>query len=162
MDLFSDWVLDTCCKQIAQWRAQFSDFALRVSFNLPATHLNSPQLVDHIQAALTTHAIPAACLGIEIVESSLIESNTVVLNNLEQLMAMGVPVSIDDFGTGYSSMNYLKHFPVDCIKLDKSFCQGVPDNSRDVAICESLLAIAEQLGLRAIVEGVETENKCCF
>ena len=162
MDLFSDWVLDTCCKQIAQWRAQFSDFALRVSFNLPATHLNSPQLVDHIQAALTTHAIPAACLGIEIVESSLIESNTVVLNNLEQLMAMGVPVSIDDFGTGYSSMNYLKHFPVDCIKLDKSFCQGVPDNSRDVAICESLLAIAEQLGLRAIVEGVETEKQMLF
>lgn len=162
MDLFSDWVLDTCCKQIAQWRDEFTDFSLRVSFNLPATHLNSPQLAAHITAALNTHAIPAACLGIEIVESSLIESNTVVLNNLEQLKAMGVPVSIDDFGTGYSSMNYLKHFPVDCIKLDKSFCQGVPDNARDVAICESLLAIAEQLGLRAIVEGVETEKQMLF
>lgn len=162
MDLFSDWVLATCCQQIAQWRKEFSDFSLRVSFNLPATHLNSPQLVEYITAALNTHAIPAACLGIEIVESSLIESNTVVLNNLEQLKAMGVPVSIDDFGTGYSSMNYLKHFPVDCIKLDKSFCQGVPDNARDVAICESLLAIAEQLGLRAIVEGVETEKQMLF
>ncbi|HMW48209.1 MAG TPA: EAL domain-containing protein, partial [Cellvibrionaceae bacterium] len=162
MDLFSDWVLDTCCKQIALWREEFTDFSLRVSFNLPATHLNSPQLVDQIMAALQTHAIPASSLGIEIVESSLIESNTVVLNNLERLRDIGLPVSIDDFGTGYSSMNYLKHFPVDCIKLDKSFCQGVPDNARDVAICESLLAIAEQLGLRAIVEGVETEKQMLF
>ncbi len=162
MDLFSDWVLDTCCKQIALWREEFIDFSLRVSFNLPANHLNSPQLVEQILAALKTHAIPASSLGIEIVESSLIESNTVVLNNLERLRDIGLPVSIDDFGTGYSSMNYLKHFPVDCIKLDKSFCQGVPDNARDVAICESLLAIAEQLGLRAIVEGVETEKQMLF
>lgn len=162
MDLFSDWVLTNCCKQISQWRKEFTDFSLRVSFNLPATLLNSPQLVDQILAALKAHSIPAECLGIEIVESSLIESNTVVLNNLERLRDIGLPVSIDDFGTGYSSMNYLKQFPVDCIKLDKSFCQGVPDNTRDVAICESLLAIAEQLGLRAIVEGVETEKQMLF
>ncbi len=162
MDLFSDWVLDTCSQQIALWREEFAEYSLRVSFNLPANHLNSPLLVDHLLAALNTHAIPAASLGIEIVESSLIESNSVVLNNLERLRAIGLPVSIDDFGTGYSSMNYLKHFPVDCIKLDKSFCQGVPDNARDVAICESLLAIAEQLGLRAIVEGVETEKQMLF
>ncbi|HEY6527221.1 MAG TPA: EAL domain-containing protein [Cellvibrionaceae bacterium] len=162
MDLFSDWVLDTCCKQAALWREEFAHFNMRVSFNLPATHLNSPQLVDNILAALSAHGIPAQCLGIEIVESSLIESNTVVLNNLERLRDIGLPVSIDDFGTGYSSMNYLKNFPVDCIKLDKSFCQGVPDNARDVAICESLLAIAEQLGLKAIVEGVETEKQMLF
>ena len=162
MDLFSDWVLKSCCQQIALWRKEFADFSLRVSFNLPATLLNSPQLVDQILAALNAHAIPAEYLGIEIVESSLIESNTVVLNNLERLRDIGLPVSIDDFGTGYSSMNYLKQFPVDCIKLDKSFCQGVPDNARDVAICESLLAIAEQLGLRAIVEGVETEKQMLF
>lgn len=162
MELFSDWVLNTCCKQIALWQKEFTELPLRVSFNLPATLLNNPQLVDQIISSLQAHEIPANRLGIEIVESSLIESNTVVLNNLERLRDIGLPVSIDDFGTGYSSMNYLKQFPVDCIKLDKSFCQGVPDNARDVAICETLLAIAEQLGLRAIVEGVETEKQMLF
>jgi diguanylate cyclase (GGDEF)-like protein/PAS domain S-box-containing protein len=162
MDAFTDWVLDTCCQQAARWSETFPQYDLRISFNLPASHLNSPNLVDNILAALTTHSIPARYLGIEIVESSLIESSFVVLNNLERLREIGLPVSIDDFGTGYSSMNYLKHFPVDCIKLDKSFCQGVPDNTRDVAICESLLSIAEQLGFKAIVEGVETEQQKTF
>lgn len=162
MDIFSEWVMLTCCKQAAIWREQFADATITVSFNLPASHLNNPRLVDHVQAALNSQNLPANYLAIEIVESSLIESNTIVIDNLERLRKIGLPVSIDDFGTGYSSMNYLKQFPVDCIKIDKSFCQGVPDNSRDVAICESLLSIAEQLGLKAIIEGVETEKQMQF
>lgn len=162
MDIFSEWVLTTCCTQAAVWHREFPGTCIGVSFNLPASHLNNPRLVDHVLAALSVHNLPAHALAIEIVENSLIESNIIVLNNLERLQKIGLPVSIDDFGTGYSSMNYLKQFPVDCIKLDKSFCQGVPDNARDVAICESLLAIAEQLGLKAIVEGVETEKQMEF
>ncbi len=101
-------------------------------------------------------------LGVELVESSLVEGRAAVLSNLAELRSMGIHVSIDDFGTGYSSLSYLKRLPIDCLKIDRSFTQGVPRDSNDAAICTAIIAMARSLNLSVVAEGVETRDQADF
>ena len=95
-------------------------------------------------------------------ESSLLEARPAVLQNLIELRAMGIHVSIDDFGTGYSSLSYLKRVPLDCLKIDRSFTQGVPRDRNDSAICVATIAMARSLRLHVVAEGVETREQAEF
>jgi EAL domain-containing protein (putative c-di-GMP-specific phosphodiesterase class I) len=111
---------------------------------------------------LSQHGIAASCLGLEITEGTVMgdpEQATIVL---QRLKAIGVGISLDDFGTGYSSLSYLKRFPIDALKIDKSFVDDVTTNSNDAAIALSVISLAHNLNMRVIAEGVETREQAAF
>ena len=112
--------------------------------------------------ALTSAGIPPALLGIEITESSLMAENLAVVETLRAIHRTGVTLSVDDFGTGYSSLSYLVRFPLDALKLDRAFVQGVTSEADKRAITEAVLAMARGLELRVVAEGVETEEQLRF
>jgi diguanylate cyclase (GGDEF)-like protein/PAS domain S-box-containing protein len=154
----SEWVLSAACRQAKRWQIEFGA-SLRVAVNLPPVRLSDPGLAKKIAAELDRHGLPASALGIEIVESSLVESHETVLANLSELKNAGIQVAIDDFGTGYSSFSYLKRLPVNYLKIDRAFTQRIPTDPTDTAICNALLAMAGELKLLAVAEGVENKQQ---
>jgi EAL domain-containing protein (putative c-di-GMP-specific phosphodiesterase class I) len=150
------WVLDAALRQCNRWRQQHIDMAVAV--NLSMRNLHDPEIVEMIRHALTRWGIPPARLIIEITESSLMADAAHALEVLERLRAMGVGVSIDDFGTGYSSLAYLKQLPVGELKIDKSFVAHMANDTNDTAIVRSTIALAHDLGLRVVAEGIEDQQ----
>jgi len=157
----SDWVLSTACAQAKLWQDEL-EAPVRIAINLPPVLLNEPGLAKKISGELTRHGVRPAALGIEIVESSVLETQASVIENLNELRAMGIQIAIDDFGTGYSSFSYLKQLPIHYLKIDRSFTQKIPHDPTDTAICRALLAMAAQLKLMAVVEGVETQAQADY
>jgi diguanylate cyclase (GGDEF)-like protein/PAS domain S-box-containing protein len=157
----SDWVLSAACAQAKLWQTEL-ELPVRTAINLPPVLLNAPGLATRIEAELARHAVPPSALGIEIVESSVLESHAAVVDNLNALRQMGIQIAIDDFGTGYSSFSYLKRLPINYLKIDRSFSQRIPSDPADTAICRALLAMATQLKLLAVVEGVETKEQAAY
>jgi diguanylate cyclase (GGDEF)-like protein/PAS domain S-box-containing protein len=157
----SDWVLSAACAQAKRWQTELAS-PVRIAINLPPVLLNAPGLANRIEAELARHAVPPSALGIEIVESSVLESHAAAGDNLSALRQMGVQIAIDDFGTGYSSFSYLKRLPVSYLKLDRSFTHRIPMDPADTAICRALLAMATQLKLLAVAEGVETKEQAAW
>ena len=102
------------------------------------------------------------CLEIEITESTLMDDSEFVIDKLKKLKSRGIKISIDDFGTGYSSMSYLKNFPVNKLKIDKSFVSGLPLDNEDIAITQAILTMAHGLGISVVAEGVETKEQADF
>jgi diguanylate cyclase (GGDEF)-like protein/PAS domain S-box-containing protein len=154
----SEWVLSAACRQAKRWQTEFGT-SVRVAVNLPPVRLSDPELAKKIAAELARHDLPTSALGIEIVESSLVESHETVLANLTELKNTGIQVAIDDFGTGYSSFSYLKRLPVNYLKIDRAFTQRIPTDPTDTAICNALLAMAGELKLLAVAEGVENKQQ---
>jgi diguanylate cyclase (GGDEF)-like protein len=149
-----EWVLKAACAQAKHWLD--SGFDLSVAVNLSTRQFQDPDLQGKVRSALEDCGLPAAQLKLEITESAAMldpESSIAVLGTLKTL---GVGIAIDDFGTGYSSLSYLKRIPADTIKIDKSFVDGVCDESEDQAIVRSILALANALDKQTIAEGVET------
>jgi EAL domain-containing protein (putative c-di-GMP-specific phosphodiesterase class I) len=151
------WVLAESCRSLAQWRRDVPAAAeLYVSVNLSARQLRDPGLMEHVQTALGDNQLPARALCLELTESILMENlaEAAVLNDLR---AMGIRLSIDDFGTGYSSLAYLKRFPLDYVKIDRAFVEGLdrPDTS-DESLVAAIVAMSGALGMVTIGEGVET------
>ena len=127
-----------------------------MSVNLSARQLQSPALVDEVRAALRESGIPPSSLVLELTESAMIEDVELVTARLEQLRALGVSLAIDDFGTGYSSLTYIRRFPVDVLKIDRSFIDGVGDGSAETeALTASILQLAGILSLKPVAEGIE-------
>ncbi|HZU81482.1 MAG TPA: EAL domain-containing protein, partial [Polyangiaceae bacterium] len=157
----SQWVVATACRQAAAWRAELGR-PVRVHVNVPSQQLKDPGFADSVAAHLASAGIGAEGLGIELVESSLIENGERTDRLLARLREMGVPVAIDDFGTGYSSLAYLKRFPVDAIKIDRSLLHGAPADANDNAICSAIVAMARSLRLRVVAEGVERREQLDF
>ena len=154
-----EWVLNEACRQVAQWQRQgLADnlSPLRVAVNISARQLQRPGLDDAVRRALSLSGLPAACLELEITESSVMLDPLHARSVLESLRGLGVLLSIDDFGTGYSSLAYLKRLPLDRLKIDRSFIGGIPADSDDTAIVETIIVMTHKLGLRVIAEGVET------
>jgi diguanylate cyclase (GGDEF)-like protein/PAS domain S-box-containing protein len=151
------WVLNEACQQAAAWRA--SGRELTVGVNLSARQLNRPGLADLVEAILAEHALPAANLRLEITESVLVEAGATTVGELHQLKDQGISLGIDDFGTGYASMSYLKRFPVDFIKVDRSFVAGLGRDREDTAIVQATLALGHALNLEVIAEGIETTDQ---
>ena len=150
------WVLLEACRQAREWQTQFEqDVALMVSVNLSGKHLQQSSLIEEVQEVLRTTGLQPRHLIIEITETVAMAGAETTIEILAKLKSLGVLLAIDDFGTGFSSLAYLKRFPVDLLKIDKSFVDGVASNIHDTAIVEAIIALGHALGLRVIAEGVE-------
>ena len=154
------WALREACRQLAQWHQQFPDYShLRVSVNLSAKDLHQPDLVEYIDGVLEETQLNPNCLTVEITESMLIEDVEMMIDLLAELRSRGIQTSIDDFGTGYSSLSYLYRLPVNYLKVDRSFVNKSQDDQRNAQIVQTIVHLSHQLGLKAIAEGLETEEQ---
>jgi EAL domain-containing protein (putative c-di-GMP-specific phosphodiesterase class I) len=150
------WVLEQACVQISAWNADRLDRPLTMSVNLSARQLQSPDLPRTVGQILGRVGLPAKCLTLEITESMLIQDSDATIGRLHQLKALGVQLAIDDFGTGYSSLSYLSRFPLDVMKIDKSFLVGTGDSVDRQAMLRSIVDMGRTLHLSTLVEGIET------
>jgi EAL domain-containing protein (putative c-di-GMP-specific phosphodiesterase class I) len=149
------WVLRKACHQAAVWQRLHGQ-RLPMAVNVSARQLQDPSLVDEIAAALRESGLEAGALVLEITESATADDPEAAIAQLQDLRALGVELSIDDFGTGYSSLSYLRRYPVQHLKVDRSFVAEVVTNPEDHAIVSAIINLAHSLGLHVIGEGVET------
>lgn len=156
-----NWVLSVACQQAKAWQMKGYP-PLVVSVNVSPRQFRHESLVDNIAQALRQSGLPAKYLQIELTEGLLMQDAKHHLAMLEQIRALGVQISVDDFGTGYSSLAYLKRFPVDQLKIDRSFVNDLPGDENDAAIVRAIVTLGHQLGLRVVAEGVETEAQHQF
>lgn len=150
-----DWVLEAACHQARQWQLAGLP-ALRMSVNLSAMQLRTGHLARRVAEVLATSGLRPALLELEITESSIMEKPQEAAELLGQLKALGIGIAIDDFGTGYSSLSYLKLFPIDHLKIDRSFVSDIETDANDAAIVAAAVSLAHNLGLSVIAEGVES------
>jgi diguanylate cyclase (GGDEF)-like protein len=155
------WVLETACAQLAEWRRNGVP-ALRVSVNISSRQFRVTNLVEAMSDILRRHNVPSYLLELEITEGMLMDELPQTRANLRDLASQSVRLSLDDFGTGYSSLRYLKQFPVDTLKIDKSFVREVPHEAGDATVVEAIIAMAHRLGLQVVAEGIETEEQLNF
>ncbi len=152
------WVIEQACVQLARWRdGSLSDIG--VSINLSPLQLRDRGLLDTLKASLHRHGVRKGTLEIEITESALMESVEANMQVLQAIREHGIGLAIDDFGTGYSSLNYLNRFPLDKLKIDRSFVHDMLDDPTDLAITRAIIGLGHTLGLRVVAEGVETRQE---
>jgi diguanylate cyclase (GGDEF)-like protein len=153
------WMVDAVCKQIGEWRAAHPEWPhIPVAINLSPKELRQPDFVEHVVAALDRYGVNGHNIAIEVTERALVDPAT-TLDQMERLRELGVRMIIDDFGLGYSSLAYLKQFPFSILKVDKSFIAGVTHVEADQAIVRSVLALARDLKIPVVAEGVENEDQ---
>jgi diguanylate cyclase (GGDEF)-like protein/PAS domain S-box-containing protein len=151
------WVLETACRQASVWRADSEiGLDLVMAVNLSPRQFRHPRLVQDVGQVLAETGLDAAGLEVEITEGTAMGDADATVKTLEHLKAIGIRLAIDDFGTGYSSLGYLKRFPIDVLKVDRSFVAGLPANRGDAAIVRAVVGLTRALGLKAVAEGVET------
>jgi diguanylate cyclase (GGDEF)-like protein len=155
-----EWVLRTACAQMQKWAE--AGMPMRIAVNLSVKQLLQKNFADTVEAALKDTGLAPSLLELEITESTLMENAQDTLEALHRLRGLGVRLAIDDFGTGYSSLSYLKRFPVDIIKIDRSFVRDVPHDADDAAIVTGIIALAHSLRLDVVAEGVEMESQLRF
>lgn len=149
------WALKEACQQIQQWTKFYEPpTPLTISVNLSGKQLNDPNLLPYIQSLLLENHMNPACLNLEVTESVLIEDYEDALQTLSSLKSIGIQLSLDDFGTGYSSLSYLQRFPVDVIKIDRSFVQKLGANPED-SLIKTIVLMGHQLGKSLVAEGIE-------
>lgn len=152
-----EWVLREACRQMQDWRRKFPAFAsLNISVNLASSQLKESNLTNQIKQIIVNTGLDASCLKLELTESMLMEDLQKTIDTLLQLKAMDIKLSIDDFGTGYSSLSYLHRFPIDTLKIDRSFINKISSNPEECAVVKTIITLAHTLGMDAIAEGVET------
>ncbi len=156
-----EWVLQTACRQNRRWQADGLP-KVPVSVNISALQFRQLNFVDTVQRALSDSGLDSTLLELEATESVIMYDAERVTDALQRLKAMGLTLAIDDFGTGYSSLSYLKRFPIDRVKIDRSFVRDVTVDKDDAAIISAIIALTRNLGLRTIAEGVETEEQLAF
>lgn len=156
-----DWVLRKACTDLARWR-EAGLRVPRISINVSGHQLLDEHLPRTLESMLETHGFPASAVELEITESTLMEREKRSLPVLQRLRELGVGMAVDDFGTGYSSLGKLKHLPVTVLKIDRSFIQDIFTDENDRAIVIAILAMARQLKLQVVAEGVETPQQLSF
>ena len=155
-----EWTLREACEQAARWRARFGDQApLPVSVNMSARQLTQAELPEIIRQILADTGLDAGDLAIEVTETALIEDSNVPAATLRELRALGVKILLDDFGTGYSSLSHLQRFPIDALKIDRSFVMHLGTGEDHSAIVRAIAAMAHALDLELVAEGVETAEQ---
>jgi diguanylate cyclase (GGDEF)-like protein/PAS domain S-box-containing protein len=153
-------VLESACRQAQAWQENHeSTTPLFVSVNLSVKQFNQPGLVENIANVLEKFQLPPHCLKLEITESVFSDNIEAAVGLLTRLRDLGVQLSIDDFGTGYSSLRYLQHFPINTLKIDRSFVNQMMENEENIAIVRTIVALAQNLGLDVVAEGVETDEQ---
>jgi EAL domain-containing protein (putative c-di-GMP-specific phosphodiesterase class I) len=152
------WVLQTACRQAAEWHQQ--GHPLNIAVNLSARELDDSDLIHHIQTTLHVTGLDPSSLTVEITETALMRDPEAAAKRLQLLKALGVCIALDDFGTGYSSLAYLRQFPVDAIKIDRSFISGlaVSHESSD-ALIHTLVELGKALGIQTLGEGIEDHSQ---
>jgi diguanylate cyclase (GGDEF)-like protein/PAS domain S-box-containing protein len=156
-----EWVLETACVQQRKWR-ELGLPPLGVAVNLSPRQLVDHQLIQRVLRILTSTHCDATALVFEITEGAVIHNASRAVALLTELKEMGIRIAIDDFGTGYSSLSYLKRFPIDCLKIDRSFIGDIPGDAGDTAITQAIIAMAHSLGIQVIAEGVESKEQLAF
>ena len=156
-----DWVLTEACQQLKQWQNEGITH-IRMSVNLSARQFSDRSLPDQIQSTLAEAGVAPGCLDLEVTESMAMASPDDTISMLRTLAGGGISLSVDDFGTGYSSLAYLKLFPLNILKIDRSFVKDIETDPNDADICDVIVLLAHQLGLEVIAEGVETEAQLKF
>jgi EAL domain-containing protein (putative c-di-GMP-specific phosphodiesterase class I) len=156
-----EWVLRTACAQNRAWQAAgFSP--IQVSVNLSSSQFRQETLIKTISEVLHDTGLEPRYLVLELTESNLMKDAEATITMLHELKSMGLQLAIDDFGTGYSSLNYLKRFPLDTLKVDRSFVKNVTSDPDNAAITKAIIVLAHSLNLEVIAEGVETEKELVF
>lgn len=156
-----EWVLREACRQSRAWQDQGLP-PMRVSVNISSRQFRCGTLASVVRAALRESGLDARLLELELTESLLVENTEEAIQILAELKAIGVSIAIDDFGSGYSSLNYLKRFPVDFLKIDRSFIRDLATSAKDAAITSNIVALARSLGLQTVAEGVEERAQLDF
>jgi EAL domain-containing protein (putative c-di-GMP-specific phosphodiesterase class I) len=156
-----DWVLREACLQNRSWQKEGLP-TVHVAVNIASLHFRQGGLMQSVEAALKEAGLDPACLELEVTESMLMQSVDATLKTLHQLKDTGVRLAIDDFGTGYSSLAYLKRFPLDTLKIDRSFIKDLPRDAEDAAIAKAIIAMAHSLRLAVVAEGVESAEQLAF
>lgn len=156
-----EWVLHTACLQLQEWTAR-GLLVPRLAINLSAIQFQQKNIVDSIRSILAETGTDPRSLELEITEGSLLTQSDGVLASLKQLTELGFNIAIDDFGTGYSSLSYLKRFPIDTLKIDRSFVMDITQDPDDDAIVKAMIAMGHSLKMRVIAEGVETPEQLAF
>jgi diguanylate cyclase (GGDEF)-like protein len=156
----TNWILGETCRQIAEWqKISFATENLIVSVNISGKHLSNTSLIGDVKKALAEARLSPSSLKLEITESAAMENAEKTTHILKVLKELGVRLSIDDFGTGYSSLSYLHRFPIDTLKIDRSFVNSVGENGEDSEILQTIVSLAKNLKMRVIAEGIETDGQ---
>jgi EAL domain-containing protein (putative c-di-GMP-specific phosphodiesterase class I) len=151
------WILERACQQMKNWLPLLpTERLVSMHVNLSGRQFRQPDLVDHVRSTLERVGLEPKRLGLEITESVVMENAASAAEMLEELRSVGVQLQIDDFGTGYSSLSYLHRFPIDTLKIDRSFVRTMLDDEKNVEIVQSIVTLAHELGMEVIAEGVET------
>lgn len=150
-----EWVINEACRQMREW-INAGQGHWTIAVNISALQFAHASLVETVRAALARHDVPPACLTLEVTESTAMRDAEASLAVLKRLSGLGVTISIDDFGTGYSSLLYLKRLPATELKIDRGFVNQLENDNEDAAIVSAIVALAQQLNLRIVAEGVET------
>ena len=156
-----EWILRKACMRMKQWNSE-SELQYRVAVNLSGYQFNRPDLIERLSAILNDAAVDPQILELEITESVLIQQPENALRRMKELKDLGVRISLDDFGTGYSSFAYLKQFPFDVLKIDRSFIANVHDDPKSSAIVTAIIQMAHSMNTKIIAEGVETMHEYEF
>jgi diguanylate cyclase (GGDEF)-like protein len=155
-----DWVLFQACQQLATWQKQYSDVpeiaTLKISVNIVSQQLQEPEFIAKLDQILRKTGLNSSCLRLEITERVLVDSGINTQNTLSEIKKRKIKLSIDDFGTGYSSLSYLRRLPIDNLKIDGSFVEGINSDLESLEIVKTIITLAHILGMDAIAEGVET------
>jgi diguanylate cyclase (GGDEF)-like protein/PAS domain S-box-containing protein len=155
-----EWTLQEACKQMRRWEHEFpSEDPMFISVNLSPKQFNQPHLLERVSDILQETGLDASSLKLEITEGAVMENLEMATELLRQLRALGVKLSIDDFGTGYSSLSYLHRFPIDTLKIDRSFVTRISENNENTEIVRTIVVLAQNLGMDVVAEGVETKEQ---
>jgi diguanylate cyclase len=155
------WVLDEACRQLKLWESARLPVP-RMAVNVSAVHFRQPDFHDQVRTILRRHAVDPGRIELELTERSLMEDTDGARNSLRSLKDIGVRLAIDDFGTGYSCLAYLRRFPIDVLKIDRSFVSDLNASGDAQAICAAILSIAQRLSLDSVAEGIEAEQQLAF
>lgn len=150
----SEWVIAKAGRQVTEWNERYN-LNLRVAVNISPNHLKAENFIVRLNRILQQHEISPSALEIEITEMSFLDQNSDLLHTIKQLSEMDITLAIDDFGTGYSSLSYLKKFPVDLLKIDRTFIHEMYKNNADIAMVSAMISLARALNLKVVAEGVE-------
>lgn len=157
------WVLEQSCRQISSLiRSKVLPPTAKVAVNLSVRQFNDPGLLQRIRNVIEISKIPPHCLELELTESTLMADVESAIATMQEIKKIGVAIAIDDFGTGYSSLSYIKRFPIDVLKVDRSFVMDIPGDKNDMAITAAVIAMAHKLSMTVVAEGVETEEQLHF
>jgi EAL domain-containing protein (putative c-di-GMP-specific phosphodiesterase class I) len=155
------WVLRQACRDVRAWQRlqPRSQMPLNVSVNLSARQVQDPGLIDQVAGVLDEVGLDPTSLTLEITEGLLLQDAEGIMERLHAIKALGINLALDDFGTGYSSLSYLQRFPIDVLKIDKSFVERVTEGAEASALVRTIVALSESLQLRTVAEGIEMEDQ---